>query len=219
MNDDPPHDDTGDFKRSLKIALLLTGLVWLIWIVGEALGLKLWKLGVYPGRLDTLPGVLTAPLIHGSLQHIVSNSLPLLVMTTILLYAYPRSSLVVLLVLYIGSGLIVWFIGRPAWHYGASGVTHGLMFFLFVVGILRRDAMAAAFAMTVFFLYGGMVWGIFPRDPHISFEYHLAGATIGVVLAFLLRNRDSKPPVKHYDWEDEDEEDEFIRDEWRGPEP
>jgi len=198
------------------LALLLTGLIWLIWIIGELLPLELWQYGIYPGRYESLPGVLTAPLIHGSLSHLSSNSLPILVMLTILFYAYPRSSLIVLITLYIGSGLIVWVIARPAWHYGASGLTHGLMFFLFTVGVLRRDAMAAAFAMIVFFLYGGMVWGIFPRDPHISFEYHLAGAILGVVLAFVLRNYDRKPPIKHYDWEDEDEG-EAIGDEWQKP--
>ena len=196
---------TGDFKLSFKIALSFTALIWVIWLSGELLGLDLWRFGIYPGELDSLTGILTAPLIHGSLSHVTSNSLPLLVMLTILLYIYPKSSPVVLFVLYIGSGIIVWLIARSAWHFGASGLTHGLMFFLFTIGVLRRDAMAAVFAMIVFFLYGGMVWGIFPRDPAISFEYHLAGAGLGVLLAFLLRNFDSKIPKKHYDWEDEDD--------------
>ena len=209
----------GNFRLSLKLAVCFTLIIWLIWITGELLGLKLWRFGIYPGQLDALSGVLTAPLIHGSLSHVVSNSLPLLVMLTILLYIYPRSSPLVLIILYLGSGLIVWLIARPAWHFGASGLTHGLMFYLFVIGILRRDAMAAVFAMIVFFLYGGMVWGIFPREPGISYEYHLAGALLGVMLAFLFRNYDKLPATKHYDWEDEDEDhdedDDIIGDEWR----
>ncbi|MCK5360205.1 MAG: rhomboid family intramembrane serine protease [Gammaproteobacteria bacterium] len=175
-------------------------------MAAELFGLELWRYGIYPGKIETLAGVLTAPLIHGSLSHITSNSLPLLVMLTILVYVYPKSSPVVLVVLYIGSGLIVWVIAREAWHFGASGLTHGLMFFLFTIGILRRDAISAVFAMIVFFLYGGMVWGIFPRDPAISYEYHLAGAGLGVLLAFLLKNIDSKIPKKRYDWEDEDDQ-------------
>lgn len=206
---------TGNFKLSLKLALLFTVLIWVIWLAGDLFGLDLWRFAIYPGQLDTLAGILTAPLIHGSLSHVVSNSLPILVMLTILLYVYPKSAPVVLIVLYIGSGLVVWLIARPAWHFGASGLTHGLMFFLFTIGVLRRDALASVFAMIVFFLYGGMVWGIFPRDPDISFEYHLAGAALGVLLAFLLRNYDSKPPVKHYDWEDEDDEDNIIGEQWR----
>ena len=206
---------TENFKLSFKLALVFTVLIWVIWLAGELFALDLWQFSIYPGQLDTLAGILTAPLIHGSLSHVVSNSLPILVMLTILLYIYPKSAPVVLIVLYIGSGLIVWLIARPAWHFGASGLTHGLMFFLFTIGVLRRDALASVFAMIVFFLYGGMVWGIFPRDPAISFEYHLAGAALGVLLAFLLRNFDAKPPVKHYDWEDEDDEDGIIGEQWR----
>jgi membrane associated rhomboid family serine protease len=73
--------------------------------------------------------------------------------------------------------------------------------------------------MIVFFLYGGMVWGIFPRDPEISFEYHLAGAILGILMAFLLRNYDRRLPEKRYDWEGEDDEDDIIGDEWKSPDP
>jgi len=203
----------GNFRMSLLLALLFTLLIWVIWVTGELCELDLSRYGIFPGQLDSLVGVLTAPLIHGSLSHVFANSLPLLVMLTILFYIYPKSSPVVFMTLYIGSGLIVWLIARPAWHFGASGLTHGLMFYLFTIGILRRDALSSVFAMTVFFLYGGMVWGIFPRDPGISYEYHLAGAVLGVLLAFILRNYDRKLPVKHYDWQDEDKD--IIGDEWQ----
>ena len=205
---------TGNFTLSLKLAVFFTGVIWIIWIAGELLGLELWRLGISPGHPETLLHVLSAPLIHGSLSHLVTNSLPLMVMLTILFYVYPRSSPLVLIALYIGSGLLVWLIARPAWHYGASGLTHGLMFFLFVVGVLRRDGLAAASAMTVFFLYGSMVWGIFPRQPGISYEYHLAGALLGVMLAIIFRNYDKKPNSKHYDWQDDDDDD-IIGDEWK----
>ena len=203
----------GNFRLSLLLAFLFTALIWVIWISGEIFELDLSRYGVFPGQHDSLGGVVTAPLIHGSLSHVFANSLPLLVMLTILFYIYPKSSPIVLITLYVGSGLIVWMIARPAWHFGASGLTHGLMFYLFTIGVLRRDALSSVFAMTVFFLYGGMVWGIFPRDPGISYEYHLAGAGLGVLLAFILRNFDDKPPLKHYDWQDED--DEIIGDEWQ----
>ena len=203
----------GNFRLSLLLAFLFTALIWVIWISGEIFELDLSRYGVFPGQHDSLGGVLTAPLIHGSLSHVFANSLPLLVMLTILFYIYPKSSPIVLITLYVGSGLIVWMIARPAWHFGASGLTHGLMFYLFTIGVLRRDALSSVFAMTVFFLYGGMVWGIFPRDPGISYEYHLAGAGLGVLLAFILRNLDHKPPPKRYDWQDED--DDIIGDEWQ----
>ena len=203
----------GNFRLSLLLAFMFTALIWVIWISGEIFELDLSRYGVFPGQQDSLGGVLTAPLIHGSLSHVFANSLPLLVMLTILFYIYPKSSPVVLITLYLGSGLIVWMIARPAWHFGASGLTHGLMFYLFTIGVLRRDALSSVFAMIVFFLYGGMVWGILPRDPGISYEYHLAGAGLGVLLAFILRNFDDKPPLKRYDWQDED--DDIIGDEWQ----
>lgn len=207
-------ETTGNFSLSLKLAAIFTAVIWLIWSAGELLGLELWRLGISPGDPETLSHVLSAPLIHGSLSHLAANSLPLLVMLTILFYVYPRSSPLVLVALYVGSGLLVWMIARPAWHYGASGLTHGLMFFLFVIGVLRRDALAAASAMTVFFLYGSMVWGIFPREPGISYEYHLAGALLGVMLAIIFRNYDSRPKPKRYDWQDDDDDD-IIGDEWK----
>lgn len=200
-----PANDQQRLRRAIRIALLLVAAIWAIWALDAWFDLRLHVLGIYPGRAASLPAIVSAPLIHGSLEHVTANTLPLLVMLSMLLYAYPRSAWPALVVIWLGSGLIVWFIGRPAWHYGASGLTHGLMFFLFIVGALRRDRLAMAFAMVVFFLYGSMVWGIFPREPGISFEYHLAGAGLGVLLAVLLRHRDPRPAEKRYDWEGEDE--------------
>jgi len=80
------------------------------------------------------------------------------------------------------------------------------MFFLFVVGALRWDKRAIALSMIVFFLYGSMIWGIFPLEPGISFESHFFGAIIGVVLAIVLKNRDPAPLEKTYSWEDETDE-------------
>jgi membrane associated rhomboid family serine protease len=80
-----------------------------------------------------------------------------------------------------------------------------MMFFVFIIGAIRWDRRAIALSMLVFFLYGGMVWGIFPTDPNVSYESHFFGALIGVVLAILCRNRDPAPLEKRYSWEDEAE--------------
>ena len=190
-------------------------LLWVIWLADYTLGLGLVRFGVYPQRISGLTGILFAPLIHGSATHILANSAPLLVLGTALVYGYPRSAPIVLLVVYLGSGLGIWMFGRESYHIGASGLTHGLMFFIFVVGVLRRDRRAIALSLVVFFLYGGMIWGIFPRDPGVSFESHFFGALIGLVLAFMLRDRDPRPPDKRYSWEDETEEDPIIGDNWK----
>ncbi len=190
-------------------------LLWVIWLAGYTLGLGLARFGVYPQRISGLVGILFAPLIHGSATHILANSAPLLVLGTALIYGYPRSAPIVVLVVYFGSGLGIWMFGRESYHIGASGLTHGLMFFIFVVGVLRRDRRAIALSLVVFFLYGGMIWGIFPRDPGVSFESHFFGALIGLVLAFVLRDRDPRPPDKRYSWEDETEEDPITGDNWK----
>ena len=105
----------------------------------------------------------------------------------------------------------MWLFARESFHIGASGLTHGLMFFLFLIGVLRRDKPAMALAMMVFFLYGSMVWGILPTEERISFESHLFGAVTGIISAILFRNYDPKPIEKKYSWEqdDYDEENDF----------
>jgi len=193
-------------KRS---ALSVGAVVLLLWVIRLAdvwLGLDLVRFGVYPRHLSGLLGVIFGPLIHGSAAHLFANTAPLLVLGTALLYGYPRSAWIVLPVLYTGSGLGVWLFARESYHIGISGLIHGLMSFIFVIGILRRDRLAIALSLIVFFLYGSMIWGVFPREPGISFESHMFGALFGVALAFLLHHRDPRRAEKRYSWEDEAEE-------------
>jgi len=193
-------------KHSILIVAGFIALLWAIELLDRGLGLQLYRLGVYPGELHGLWGILYAPLIHGSWNHLASNSFALLILGTVLLYGYPRTAKPVLVLVYIGSGIGVWLFARNSFHLGASGLTHGMMFFIFTTGILRRDKLSIALSMIVFFLYGGMVWSIFPQEPGISYESHFFGAVSGVVAAFLFRDRDPAPPVKTYDWEDEEAE-------------
>lgn len=197
-------------------------LLWVIEIADRSLGLGLYRLGVYPGEPQGLWGILYAPLIHGSWGHLASNSFALLLLGVALLYGYPRAARPVLALVYIGSGIGVWLFARHSYHIGASGLTHGMMFFIFTTGILRRDRFSIALSMIVFFLFGGMVWTIFPQEPGISYESHFFGAICGVLAAFLFRDRDPRPAEKKYSWEDEDDEDadehEAAQDETTPPE-
>jgi len=173
------HAETSEFP-SLALCLLATTLfvaaLWWIKVVDNFFGWDLSPLGAYPHELRGLIGVLTAPLIHGSFEHLFANTAPLLMLGTTLLYGYPRSRWIVVAVVWVGAGLGAWFTGRESFHFGASGLTHGLMFYLFLAGVLRRDRLSIVLAMLTFFLYGGMVWGIFPNEPEISFESHFWGA-------------------------------------------
>jgi membrane associated rhomboid family serine protease len=205
MLDEPDalNEHREDSER-LRVALVLSAsfaiLLWLVMIVESVTGIALPAYGIYPGQLSGLLGILSAPFIHGSPEHLLANTLPVVILGTALLYGYPKSSRIVLPVLFLGTGLGVWLIGRPSYHIGASGLASGMMFFVFVSGILRWDRRAIGLASAVFFLYGGMVWGVFPTKPQVSYEAHLSGAVLGVVLAVLLRKLDP-PPQKRYSWE------------------
>ena len=195
------------FRKAVLPVLACVLLLWLIEAFDRGLHLSLERLGVYPRTAAGLAGVLFAPLIHGSWSHLLSNSFALLILGTGLRYGYPRAAGPVLVLVYLLSGLGVWCLGRESYHIGASGLTHGMMFFIFTTGILRRDRLSIALSLIAFFLYGGMIWSIFPQEPGISFETHFFGAASGVLAAFLFRRLDPLPPEKHYDWEDETEAD------------
>jgi len=201
-----PQKDARHLKHSFTIAASFTAILWLIKIAESLTGTGLFKYGIYPGQLSGLAGIFFAPLIHSSFSHLFANTAPLLILGTALLYGYPKSAKIVIPVVYIATGLGVWFFARQVYHIGASGLTFGFMFFVFTIGAIRWDRLAIALSMIVFFLYGSMIWGIFPNETGISFESHFFGAMIGIILAILLRNHDPHSPEKKYSWEDEDDD-------------
>ena len=196
-------------RHRLRRGLLGSGLfvvaLWWILMIESALGASFRGLAVYPGEPSGLIGVLFAPLLHGSVEHLLANTLPLLVLGTLSLALYPRASLRAVLLIWLASGLGVWLIGRPSFHLGASGLGHGLMLFVFLMGLLRRDRASVAAAFIAFFLYGGMLVTVFPREAGVSWEYHLCGALAGGLAAMLWRRLDPLPPRKKYSWELEEE--------------
>ncbi len=197
-------NDVQRFRKSLLLSAAFAGCLWIVKIVETIFGFDFGHFGIYPRSMDNLVGIPLAPLIHGSWSHLASNTAPILVLGTALLYGYPRAAKTTVPLIYLGSGLGVWVFARELFHIGASGLTFGMMFFVFTIGAIRWDRRAIALSMIVFFLYGSMIWGIFPRDPGISFEYHFFGALIGVALAFAFKDTDPAPPEKRYSWEDED---------------
>jgi membrane associated rhomboid family serine protease len=204
---DNPKKDSLHLKRSFTIVAAFTITLWLIKIVEALIGARLHIYGIQPGQLSGLMGVFWAPLIHSSFSHLFANTAPLLILGTALLYGYPKSAKIVIPVIYIGTGLGVWLFARETYHIGASGLTFGFMFFVFTIGAIRWDRRAIALSMVVFFLYGSMIWGIFPNQPGISYESHLFGAMLGIILAILLRNYDPYLPEKKYNWEEDEEDD------------
>jgi membrane associated rhomboid family serine protease len=212
----------GPLRRSIAIAASFALLLLAVKLLEHLFNLDLHQFGILPGSARGLTGILTAPLIHGSWSHVLGNTLPTLFLGSLLIYGYPRSRWWALSGIWLLSGLGVWIFARSSFHIGASGLTHGMFFYLFIGGILRRDKRSAALLMLAFYLYGGMLLTIFPRDPAVSFESHMFGAIAGALCAYLFRHWDPKPPRRLYSWElespqDTDDEvaDPLIGDQWR----
>ena len=205
-------------RGSLAFVLLLV-LVFGLQGLGDARALA-----VGPGSAAGLLGLLTAPLLHGSPAHLLANASALLILGTLALAVYPRATVRALPLMWLGSGLGAWLLGEPgSWHLGASGLTHGLMFLVFVLGLLRRDRASIAAGMIAFFFYGGMLLTVLPHEPGVSWQSHLGGAIGGVLAAWLLRGSDPIPPRRRYSWEIEEEEAERAaqaeRDTWEPGSP
>jgi len=194
-------DDKKRFLSSLILPAVFIILIWLIKISEVVFNLDFTRLGVFPGSVNGIPGILFGPMIHANFNHLLSNSLPVLLLGTGIIYFYKESSYKVIAIIYFGSGILDWFFARKAYHIGASGLIYGFAAFLFFSGIIRRDTRAIALALIVTFLYGSIIWGILPLDSSVSWESHLFGSLMGILSAFIYKGYD--PPIK-YDWENEE---------------
>ena len=162
------------------------------------------QFGVFPRKVSGLLGVLTYPFIHSDWKHLINNSTALVVLGGMLYYFYrPVASKTVLWV-YLISGVWLWIGGRANFHIGASGIVYALFGFLFFSGVLRRHLKLMALSMLVIFMYGSLVWGVFPIDHSISYEGHLFGLIAGIVVAVVYRKQGPQKPK--YSWELEEEE-------------
>jgi len=206
--------------QSLFLPFLFVILIWIIKLGEMATQTDLGFLGIYPRSLQGLFGIITTPLLHADLKHLFANSVPLLVLGGSLFYFYKELAIKTFLLIYFITGLSVWVGGREAYHIGASGVVYGLAAFLFFSGIIRRDGKLLAITLLVAFLYGSMVWGIFPDffpEKNISFESHFWGMVAGAILAWYFRK--IGPQRTLYEWEEEDEGEDAPNEEIEMPEP
>lgn len=205
-----PDEEESIEKNKIFSSIFFSGcfviFLWLIQFYQWASGNDLSVFGVFPGEISGLKGIFTAPLVHADFSHLISNSVTLFLLLFGILYFYRSSAVTVFAIIYITNGILVWFFGRHSYHIGASGLIYGFAAFLFFSGLFRKDKRSIALSLLIVFLYGGMVWGVLPVDPKISFESHLFGAIVGIICAFIFRKNDP-PPV--YEWEEEDYEDEL----------
>ena len=199
-------------NRVVVIPMLLVLSIWSVYMLELRLGVNLNSWGIYPRSPKGLTGIIASPFIHGSVRHLYNNSIPLAVLTAALFYFYRQVAWKTLLLGSLLTGVLTWLIGRPSYHIGASGLIYLMASFIFFKGVLSRHYRLVALSLIVVFVYGGMLWYVFPIKEGISWEGHLSGALAGVVLAFALRTE--LPPKQKYAWESPDyreEEDPFMR--------
>jgi membrane associated rhomboid family serine protease len=196
------------YRKRFFLSLIIPGtfifLMWLVKIIEVLFEIDLSDLGIYPLSVKGLPGIIFSPFIHGDFTHLFNNSLPLLLLSVALFYFYSEIAFKVFTWTYFLTGILVWLGGRAAWHIGASGLVYGLASFLFFSGIIRRYFRLIALSLLVVFLYGEMVWGIFPGVyKNVSWESHMLGFFSGIVLAVWYRKEGPPRPV--YEWMAEEE--------------
>jgi len=197
------------YRKKFLLSLIIPGtfvfLMWLTRITESLFELDLVSLGIYPLTLKGLPGILLSPFIHEDFRHLLNNSLPFLLLSVALFYFYSEIALRIFSLTYVLTGALVWLGGREAWHIGASGLVYGLASFLFFSGIIRKYYRLTALSLLIVFIYGEMVWGLFPGIyKNISWESHMLGFISGIFLALVYRNEGPQKPV--YDWMEEEEE-------------
>lgn len=196
-----------DKKRivlSMIFPLAFVAFLWLVKVIEITSGISFSKFGLYPLSVKGLIGIITGPLIHGDWKHLINNSFPLFFLSWTLFYFYQQLALKVFILVYLLSQFWLWFFAREAYHIGASGLVYGFGAFVFVSGILRRNRHLLAISMLVAFLYGGMVWGIFPIEERVSWEGHLMGMIAGIILAIFYKKHG--PPMPNQEDPEEDEE-------------
>lgn len=170
-----------------------TGLLYLSEAADTVLGGALDNAGIEPRQLDGLDGVLWAPLLHAGWQHLVANTVPVLVLGFLALAGGISQFVAVTAVVWIVGGAGTWLTGGPGIHLGASVLVFGWMVFLLVRGFYARSAGQITLAVMLFLFWGGMFWGVLPGTPGISWQGHLFGALGGLLAARLVAAANRAP--------------------------
>jgi membrane associated rhomboid family serine protease len=199
-------------REVIAYPLCFVVIIWLAFWFEVRFGFDFTEYGIYPQTLNGLWGVVLSPFIHGDLQHIYHNTIPLFVLSMALFYFYRKIAWKIIFFGILISGIFTWGIGRPSYHIGASGLIYVLVSFTFFKGVFSKYYRLVALSLLVVFLYGSMIWYTLPIDENISWEGHLSGLVTGLLFAFFFRSQIVKP--KKYAWEQDDfneEDDPFLK--------
>jgi membrane associated rhomboid family serine protease len=209
--------ERNELIQAIVYPFALLSVMWIVKGVESLWDLHLGNYGLFPLSAKGLIGIFTMPFIHGSWEHLSSNTLPFLFLASLLFLFYREMAWKILLWIWFLTGFWLWLGAREAYHIGASGIVYGLASFLFLSGILRKNKRLLIITLIVSFLYGGLIWGFFPEffpGQNISWEGHLFGFISGILMAVYYRREGPQADVFHWDDSDvPDGEDAYWRSE------
>lgn len=200
---------------AFALPLLLLFILYALRTMESVMNWDLTTWGIYPGEMKGVMGIFTSPLVHADWGHLFANTLPLLFLSWCLFYFYRDLGIGILFFIWIVSGILTFIIGKPGWHMGASSIIYSLAFFLFLSGILRKYIPLIALSLLITFLYGSLVWNMFPQFASVttSWEGHLGGAVAGIAAAILFRHKGPQRPEPFKNEEEEEESTENVEEE------
>lgn len=176
-------------KISLGYAFCIILIMWAIKSFESLFNLSFYTFGIYPRTLDGLWGVITSPFLHGDFQHLIANTLPMLILSTLLFFFYGKKSILIFILLWLTSGIFTWLIGRLSWHIGASSLIYAMASFLIFGGFFSKNYKLILISILVIIAYSGLIFGLFPTSGPISWEGHLSGALGGLLWAYMFRKK------------------------------
>lgn len=177
------------FLDSARFPISIILIMWVVHFVKIATDTDITHWGIFPRTISGAKGIIFSPFIHGDFSHLISNTIPMFVLGLIVFLFYRKVAVVSFILIYLLTGFSVWFLSSSmAFHIGASGVVYGLLSFVFWSGIFRRNMKAIVLALVVLVLYSGYFFGVLPDQEGVSWESHLFGAIIGIIIAFVFKS-------------------------------
>lgn len=210
------NQNNSTFKKQFQILFpvffvpfAISFLMLLTFVFEWGMHLDFSRAGILPRNTERLWALVTHVFVHASWGHLFNNVISFVLLSSCLVYFYRPQGLKLMTMLWILSATMLWVIGRPSYHIGASGLIYALASFLFLSGLIRKHIPLIAVSLIVTVLYGNMVWYIFPWQAHdpVSWEGHLSGMSTGFILAVIYKNHGPQRPEKVWNDELDDEND------------
>jgi membrane associated rhomboid family serine protease len=169
---------------NVPYVLAIVGLLWGIHLFNWFVGYRLNQFGIVPRRLRGLPGIIVSPFLHGDFNHLFFNSIPFVILASLLsLYGWPIFIYVTVVVAVLG-GFATWLLARPGSHIGASAVIMGYWSYLLVYAYYQPSWLSIVLAIVCVYYFGSFLFNVFPRSAKSSWEGHLFGLLAGLFAAY-----------------------------------